>query len=424
VRLGRLRPQANGLAELDERVVPLALLPQDRAQLVVGLRVVRLRQERLPKGGGRFLRPAGLPEHHTQRVGGLRQLGARVEVDGASQGLFGAREVVLLLERHPQVVEGLGGGGIGRGQLAIHRHRAVEIALLQERAAQVVARGAMRRILGQHLSERGHRGVALAGLHQREPQRVASVRGARIERDGPVQGGDRAFEVSPLAQGGAELQVGRRQARIQTHGPAQIRHRRRQVARLLPRQSQVVPRFGMRRLQPDRLAQLRKGAHGVARPPERGAQVIAGVEEARVELRGLAEGRDRVLRATLLAADESEAVVDLGATRRVAQGRIVGGCGAGEVAGLLAQPSEHVVGVRRGRVECDRALELRPRFGHAVLLEERDPFGDRVGVCGSARWGRGGARERRDLGPRHRTQGQGPEEQAHGRSLPLDPRLI
>src|SRR5438128_9050567 len=92
----------------------------------------------------------------------------------------------------------------------------------------------------------------------------------------------------------------------------------------------------------DRLAELRKGARGVPRPPERRAEVIARVEEPRIDRDRASEPGDRVLGASLLAAHEGEAVVDLGPTRRGHERGLVLARRSVEVPLLLMHPPQHV----------------------------------------------------------------------------------
>jgi hypothetical protein len=139
VRFGQLRAQAQGLAQLLERLLGFALLPQHRRKQVVRLRVVRLGGESLPKGRGGVVGAAGLPQHDPQRVPRLRQGSGRIEGHGAPERFLGPGEVVLLLQGHAQVVERFRALRIGRGQLPVDAHRALQVALLQEGAAQVEA---------------------------------------------------------------------------------------------------------------------------------------------------------------------------------------------------------------------------------------------------------------------------------------------
>ena len=129
--------------------------------------------------------------------------------------------------------------------------------------------------------------------------------------------------------------------------------------------------------------------------------MVAGVEELRIELHRLAEAGDGLVRAALLAAHEAEAVVDLRACGAHGQRRLVVARGAVEVLLLLAQPAEHVAGVHGGGIQGERALESRPRLGHAVLSQERDPFRD-AASAGEARRRSGGGPGPRPVAPARR----------------------
>ena len=275
------------------------------------VRVIGPGGQRALEGGDRLLGAARLPQDDSERIGRLRQLGPGIELERAAQRGLRAREIVLLLEGDAEVVERLRARRVAGGQPAIDLDRAREVALLQERAAQVVAGGGVSGLAGQHRLEGGHRRVAFALLHEREAERVPRFRGGGIQLHCLPQRGHRPVDVAPRAQGGAQMHVGGGQGRAQADDAAQMADGRGQVAHALEGQGQVVARLGVRGLEAHGFPQLGQRRRDVARPPERGPEMVAGVEQPRIERHCLAKAGEGVLRASLLAPHEPEAVVDL-----------------------------------------------------------------------------------------------------------------
>jgi hypothetical protein len=148
-----------------------------------------------------------------------------------------------LLQRHAQVVEGLGVCGEAGRQIAVDLDRALEVSLLQEGAAQVVASGRVVRVPRQEAFERRDRGLRLALLHQGEAEAVRGLRARRIEGGGLAEGRHGSVHVAQLLQGEAELELRRGKVGAVPDHPAEAVDGGAQVAFLLGDERQVVARL-------------------------------------------------------------------------------------------------------------------------------------------------------------------------------------
>ena len=105
-----VRQEAGGLTKRFHRTVQVAFLLERRAQQIMRLAIAGP----LRHGGlhllRRFLEIAELPDRHAEGVMGFRQIA--VEPDGFQQFLLRALEIVLLLERQPQIVVPDGGARV------------------------------------------------------------------------------------------------------------------------------------------------------------------------------------------------------------------------------------------------------------------------------------------------------------------------
>ena len=153
--------------------VLIAELPQHRAEHVVRLVVCRA-AARWPLGTfDRLGGPAGLPQHDAKRERRIRERGA--QFGRAAQRGFGALEVVVLFQRHAEVVVRLGVPRIPRDQIAQHLHGALQIAALHQRGARFRRAGVERRVGRDQRAKRLGRRVAIAALQKGEPKRVARL---------------------------------------------------------------------------------------------------------------------------------------------------------------------------------------------------------------------------------------------------------
>ena len=122
------------------------------------LTVIRAARDQIPECADGLVVTSRLPEDNAEREARFRQL--RIECNGLSQRRFGAGEIILLFQRHTQVVMNLCGRRLEFRCIPQRSGGLIEPARLHQRRAEIQAGCRVRGLLFHQLTERCDRKTA------------------------------------------------------------------------------------------------------------------------------------------------------------------------------------------------------------------------------------------------------------------------
>ena len=194
------------------------------------LPVVRAARDQIPECADGLVVTSRLPEDNAEREARFRQV--RIECDGLSQRRFGAGEIILLFERHTQVVMNLCGRRLEFRCIPQRSGGLIEPARLHQRRAEIQAGCQVRGLLFHQLTERCDRQIRLSFLHQCQAETVSSVRRRRIDLHGRFERVDGAVRIAGFLKRDAQLQSRRGQLWTCANSLAKLLDRRRRFTLL------------------------------------------------------------------------------------------------------------------------------------------------------------------------------------------------
>ena len=103
MRLGIIRPETKGLLQAGDRLPQLALVPEDKPQVVVRLGIVRLETKGLLQTGDRLPQLALLVEDNPQVADALGKV--RLQANGLANALAGQIVSAHLFGKQPQQMQ-------------------------------------------------------------------------------------------------------------------------------------------------------------------------------------------------------------------------------------------------------------------------------------------------------------------------------